>query len=161
MVSGSRWRKDISKKTQEEKLKYCFLTEKEKSFKYEKKREKFDYLILFFKEEFKNGYNYLIPVNHIFWFKRNIIKLIRDKSCDGNFVCPSDSPCDGHKFIDYVEMFFSSISFAVEEKKVFYKYFYFINIEYKNGQIFNWDASPIEPKCLKHLPYSRRMAYLN
>ena len=119
MVFGSRWRKDISKKTHEEKLKYCFLTEKEKSFKYEKKREKFDYLILFFKEEFKNGYNYLIPVNHIFWFKRNIIKLIRDKSCDGNFVCRQIHRVTGINLLTMLKCCFLQLLLQLKKKTFF------------------------------------------
>ena len=32
---------------------------------------------------------------------------------------------------------------------------------FKNGELHSWNATPVEPKCLKHLSYSRRMAFLN
>ena len=48
-----------------------------------------------------------------------MLNEIKRKCCDGNFVCPHDKICDGHKFIDYIELLFSSIAFAVEEKKFF------------------------------------------
>ena len=114
---------------------------------------------IFFKDEFKKEGKYLISFDLLKWYKRNIFKKIRD-NC-GSFVCPSDTPCDGHKFIEYVDMLWDSIVFAVEEKKVYYRYFFFENIVYKNNKIHSWDAQPSDPKCLKHLSYSRRMAFLN
>ena len=112
----------------------------------------------FFKREFKKGHNYLIPIDHLIWFKRNVFPKIRN-ACD--FVCPSDVPCKGHKLINYIEMLWSAVVYAVEEKKVYYRYFYFENLKFLNGQLHSWDATPVDPKCLKHLSYSRRMAYLN
>ena len=146
----------------EERLYFCHLTEEEKNFKFQQKKIKYDYLSIFFKEEYFKDNIFVIPTNHLIWFKRNILNEIRKKCSGGNIVCPHDKICDGHKFIDFFEMCFSSIAFAVEEKKVFYNYFYFKNIEYKNnGEIFSWDATPAEPKDLRHLSYSKRLAYLN
>ena len=113
----------------------------------------------FFKDEFKSGSrNYLIPMSHINWFKRNVFFKIRD-SC--SYVFMENVPCKGHKLLNYIEMLWSAAVFAVEEKKVYYRYFYFENFTYKNGELHSWDATPVEPKCLKHLSYSRRMSYLN
>ena len=113
----------------------------------------------FFKDEFKSGSrNYLIPMSHINWFKRNVFCKIRD-SC--SYVFMENVPCKGHKLLNYIEMLWSAAVFAVEEKKVYYRYFYFENFTYKNGELHSWDATPVEPKCLKHLSYSRRMSYLN
>ena len=112
-----------------------------------------------FKDEFKSGsHNYLSPFDHLKGFKRNVFQKIRD-AC--NYVCPHSVPCNGHKLLNYVEMFWEAACFAIEEKKVYYRYFYFENLTYKNGKLHSWDATPVEPKCLKHLSYSCRMAYLN
>ena len=112
----------------------------------------------FFKDEFKSASrNYLIPMSHINWFKRNVFCKIRD-SC--SYVFMENVPCKGHKLLNYIEMLWSAAVFAVEEKKVYYRYFYFENFTYKNGELHSWDATPVEPKCLKHLSYSIRMSYL-
>ena len=58
-------------------------------------------------------------------------------------------------------MLWNATVFAVEENCVFYRYFYFKNLVFKNGELHSWDAISVEPKCLKHLSYSRHMAYLN
>ena len=57
---------------------------------------------LFFKDEFKKEGKYLISFDHLKWHKRYIFTKIRE-NC-GSFVCPSDTPCDGHKFTEYVDM---------------------------------------------------------
>ena len=124
-------------------------------------------LKVFFKDEFKSGQSaYLIPFSHILYIKRNAFHLIRD-SCD--FVCPKIKQCDGHKFLDYIEMLWKAICWAVEEKKVFYRYFYFHNFTLtsdvkctlKKVKIHGCYALPVEPKDLSHLSYSKRMSYLN
>ena len=58
-------------------------------------------------------------------------------------------------------MLWRAICYAVEEKKVYYRYFYFTNFKIKDGKIFSWDAKPVEPKDLRNLSYSKRMSYLN
>ena len=122
----------------------------------------FEYVISmksFFKDEFKSGsHNYLISLDHIKWFKRNIFPKIRD-AC--SYVCPHSVPCKGRKLLNYIEMLWEASVYAVEEKKVYYRYFYFQNLIFKSGELHSWNATPVEPKCLKHLSYSRRMAYLN
>ena len=113
----------------------------------------------FFKDEFKSGSrNFLIPIDYIKWFKRNIFPKIRD-SC--SYVCLRSVPCKGHKLLNYIEMLWNATVFAVEEKYVYYRYFYFEILVFKNGELHSWDATPVEPKCLKHLTYSRRLTYLN
>ena len=77
----------------------------------------------FFKEEFKCGKSaYKIPFSHILYTKRKIFPLIRD-SCD--YVCPKLKQCDGHKFLNYIQMLWEAICWAVENKKVYYKFYYF------------------------------------
>ena len=122
----------------------------------------FEYIVSmesFFKNEYKSGSrNYLILIDHIKWFKRNIFPKIRD-SC--SHVCPSSVPCKGHKLLNYIQLLWDATVFAVEEKYVYYRYFHFQNLVFKNDELHSWDATPVEPKCLKHLTYSCRMAYLN
>ena len=114
----------------------------------------------FFKDEFQSGQSaYLIPFDHIVFTKRNIFPYIRE---DCGFVCPRETPCGPHQFLNYVEMLWRSICWAVEEKKVYYRYFYFTNFRLTNdGKIAGWDTKPVEPKDLSHLSYSKRMSYLN
>ena len=114
----------------------------------------------FFKDEFKSGNSaYLIPFDHIVFTKRNIFPYIRE---DCGYVCERETPCGGHQFLNYVEMLWRSICWAVEEKKVYYRYFYFANFRLTNdGKIVGWDAKPVEPKDLSHLSYSKRVSYLN
>ena len=117
----------------------------------------------FFKDKFKSGQNaYLIPFSHILYTKRTIFQYIRD-SCE--YVCPYKEKCQGHQFLNYVDMLWKAICGAVEHKKVYYKYFYFTNFKIVrtiNGfEIKGWDAKPVEPKDLSHLSYSKRMSYLN
>ena len=121
----------------------------------------------FFKDEFKSGNSaYLIPFSHILYTKRKFFPLIRD-SCD--YVCPKLKQCDGHKFLDYIQMLWEAIHWAVEEKKVYYKFFYFhtfaltsdVECTLKPVKIKGWYVLLVEPQNLSHLSYSRRMSYLN
>ena len=59
-------------------------------------------------------------------------------------------------------MLWRAISWAVEEKKVYYRYFHFTIFRLTDdGKIKGWDAKPVEPKDLSHLSYSKRISYLN
>ena len=120
-----------------------------------------------FKEEFKYGkLAYKIPFSRILYIKRKIFPLIRD-SCD--YVCPKLKQCDGHKFLDFIQMLWEFQRWAVEEKKVYFKFFYFhtfrltSDVEYtlKPVKIKGWYVLPVEHQNLSHLSYSRRMSYLN
>ena len=92
----------------------------------------FEYVISmksFFKYEFKSdSHNYLISLDHIKWFKRNIFPKIRD-AC--SYVCLHSVPCKGSKLLNYIEMLWEASVYAVEEKKVYYRYFYFQNLIFK------------------------------
>ena len=121
----------------------------------------------FFKNEFKYGNaSYKIPFSHILYTKRKIFPLIRD-SCE--YVCPKLKTCDGHQFLDFIEMIYQFQCWAVEEKKVYFKFFYFhtfrltSDVEYtlKPVKIKGWYVLPVEHQNLSHLSYSRRMSYLN
>ena len=153
---------NIENKSYEQKLYYCHLTDEEKKFECTKPiKNFFDFLNLFFKEEYFYENKYNIPTNDIIRFKRKYINEIRNKSCDGNFVCPKETLCKGHKFIYFLEKIFEAMTFSVMEKKVFFKYFLFYNVVKKDGEIFSWDFIPSQYKDISNLSYSKRLAFLN
>ena len=157
----SKYKINLKDRSYEEKLYYCHLSDDEKNFNFTPKKKKIDFLSLFFKEEYFYDNQYNIPTSEIILFKRKYIIEIRNKCCNGNFVCPEDTLCKGHKFINFLEKIFEAMTFAVMEKKVFYKYFLFNNIVKKDNEIFSWDFIPAEPKDISNLSYSKRLAFLN
>ena len=118
----------------------------------------------FFKNEFKKENGYVIPFLHILYVKRHIFPLIRD-ACD--YVCPYTEPCDGHKFLDFVEKLYQFEVDAVLEKKCYFRDFYFNNFRLKRDEVHEmekvsgWDFHPNVTKDLSHLTYSQRCQYLN
>ena len=118
----------------------------------------------FFKEEFKQGNEYVIPFSHILYVKRQIFPLIRD-SC--SYVCPYSEPCDGHKFLDFVEKLYEFEYYAVLDRKCFFKEFRFYNFRLKRDDVHGmekvcgWDFIASTTKDLSHLSYSQRCHYLN
>ena len=152
---------DLKDKNYEERKKLCFLTEDEKKFKftYEKK---FDFSSLFFKEEYFYDGRYNIPTEDIFKYKRKYFNEIRRKCCHGNFVCPSDNLCRGHKFINFIEKIFEAMTHCVIEEKIWYRYFLFYNIKKNDENDFlKWDFHPYGEKNLSHLTYSKRLSFIN
>ena len=151
----------IKDKNYEQKLFYCHLTDDEKNFQFNQSRIELDFLSLFFKEEYFYNNQYNIPTTDFIQFKRKYTNEIKNKCCDGNFVCPSDTLCRGHKFIQFLEKVFEALTYAVLEEKVYFKYIYFNNIVKKNNEIFSWDFIPAESKDISNLSFSRRLAFLN
>ena len=143
----------------EKKKKYCHLTKKEEKFNFEYV-QKFDFLSLFFKDEYFFDGRYNIPTSDIINFKRKYFNEIRNKCCRGNFICPSDNLCRGHKFINFVEKIFEAITHCVVEEKIFYKYFLFNNFKKNSEEISGWDFIPDGYKDLSNLTYSKRLQYL-
>ena len=119
-------------------------------------------LKIFFKDEFKKEGVYVIPFSHVLYVKRTIFPYIRD-SCD--FVCPYKNPCDGHQLLDFIEELWNFMRYSVEERKCFFRYFYFFNFRLKSHneieKIAGWNFRAIQPKDLSHLSYSKRLSYLN
>ena len=116
-------------------------------------------LKFFFKDEFKSGESaYLISFDHIVYMKRHLFRYIRE---DCSFVCPCEKECYGHRFLNYIEFLWRAIAWAVEEKNVYYKYFYLTDFKIQDGKVIGWHAVPVQPKDLSNLSYSRRMSYLN
>ena len=90
--------------------------------------------------------------------KSHLFPYIRE-ACD--FVCPFEKECYGHKFLNYIEFLWRATAWAVEEKEVYYRYFHFTDFKIEDDKVRGWHATPVEPKDLSSLTYSRRMAYLN
>ena len=157
----TKYKVSLKGKSYEEKLLLCHLSDDEKNFKFEQKKKKFDFLAIFFKEEYFYNNQYNIPTEDIFKFKRKYINEIRVKFCNGNFVCPKDKLCNGHKFIFFLEKIFEAMTHAVIDEKVYYRYFLFKNIVKKENEIFSWDFIPAESKDISNLSYSKRLASLN
>ena len=142
--------------------KLCFLTENEEKFNNTYK-EKFNFLAIFFKEEFFYDGRYNIPTDYILEYKRKYFNKIRS-SCEhgSNFICPSDNLCHAHKFIFFIEKIFEAITHCVIEEKIFYKYFLFILKKNNfNENIDGWDFIPSGYKDISHLSYSKRLSFLN
>ena len=123
----------------------------------------------FFKDEFKKKDGvYIIPFSHIVHIKRTVFPLIRD-SCD--FVCQHQKPCDGHQFLDFVEKLYEFMLYAVQDRKCFFRYFYFYNFRLRSHErysmenqiekIAGWNFYAIDLKDLSHLSYSQRLSYLD
>ena len=119
----------------------------------------------FFKDEFQYGKNcYKIPFSHILYTKRQIFSYIRD-SC--SFVCEKQKKCDGHQFLDFVELIYQFERWCVENKKVYFKYFYFhnfrltsdIEMTLKPTKIKGWCMLPIDMEIISHLTYSERLSF--
>ena len=83
----------------------------------------FEYIIsmesIFKKEHKSSSRNYLIPIDHLIWFRKNIFPKIRD-SC--SYVCPHRMPCNGHKLLNYINMLSDATVYAIEEKCVYYTF---------------------------------------
>ena len=118
----------------------------------------------FFKEEFKKEDYYVIPFSQILHVKRHIFPLIRD-SCE--YVCPYTDPCDGHKFLDFIEQLYQFQQHAVLDRKCYFENFRFYNFRLKRDRVHGmekiagWDFCVFVSKDLSHLTYSQRAQYLN
>ena len=77
----------------------------------------------FFKNQFQYGNNcYLIPFSHILYTKRQIFSYIYD-SC--GVVCSKLETCDGHQFLDYVELIYRFNRYCIIKKKSLFQVFSF------------------------------------
>ena len=114
----------------------------------------------FFKNEFYNKDKnvYIIPTHKLLALKRELFPKIQEGH---GYVCGDDkNVCDPYKFINYIKKIVDFLYYSVEEEKVFYGAFEFFPDD-DNSDFFGWSYIPINKKCIKHLSYSRRLAYLN
>ena len=76
-------------------------------------------------------------------------------------VCESNVPCRAHAAHGYLNYLKEEIICNVEYDQHFYKAYYFRLAHSENVAFGGWTGKPVQPLCLKHLSYSRRLVYLN
>ena len=117
----------------------------------------------FFKDEFKYKNDcYKIPFSHVLYTKKQIFGYIRD-SCD--FVCKKQQKCDGHQFLDFIELIYQYQRYSVKHK-VYFKYFLFYNFKLtsdikmtlKPTKIKRWRMVPVDMETIFHLTYSESLS---
>ena len=117
----------------------------------------------FFKNQFQHGKDcYLIPFSHILYTKRQIFSYIRN-SC----TCDIDE-CNGHQFLNFIELIYQFESYSVKKKKVYFKYFLFHNFRLtsdiemilKLTKIKGWRMLPVDMQVISHLTFSQRLSFL-
>ena len=101
---------------------------------------------------------FLTKTNNILKFYRKFDVYIKN---DIGVVCESDVPCRAHAAHGYLSYLKDEIVNSVENDKRFYKAFYFRLTHNDDVAFGGWTAEPLQPLCLKHLSYARRLAYLN
>ena len=122
----------------------------------------------FFKDNFKYwNDSYLIPFSHFQYCKRQIFEYVKS-SCSNDDVCSKLQSCDGHQFLQFIELILQYQRFAVIQKKVYYKYFLFTNFKLTSNarmtlrptKIKSWRVIAVEKQQLNDLTYSERLSYL-
>ena len=101
---------------------------------------------------------FLIKTNDIFKFFRRFDTCVKNEI---GVVCSSNVPCHSHAAHGYLKHLTDEIINYVENEKLYYKAFYFRRTKNNDVALAGWTAEPVQPICLKHLSYSRRLAYLN
>ena len=96
---------------------------------------------------------------------QEIMKFFRHfNTCVNNELgveCESVVPCRSRAAHGYLKYLIDELYHYVENEKRFYKAFYFRKTCDNDVAFGGWTAEPVQPMCLKHLSYSRRLAYLN
>ena len=122
----------------------------------------------FFKDECKYWNDcYLIPFTHIQYTKRQIFDYIKN-SCSNSIVCSKLQSCDGHQFLQFIELIHQFQRYSVIKKKVYFKYFLFTNfkltsnatVTLKPTKIKSWRVVAVQKQQLNHLTYSERLSFL-
>ena len=101
---------------------------------------------------------FLIKTEEIMKFYRKFDTCIKNEI---GVVCSSIVPCRAHAAHGYLKYLIEEIFNYVENEKLFYKAFYFRKTNIDTVAFGGWTAEPVQPMCLKHLSYSRRLVYLN
>ena len=122
----------------------------------------------FFKDEFKYWNDcYLIPFTHIQYTKRQIFEYIKS-SCSDSIVCSKLQSCDGHQFLQFIQLIYQFQRYSVIKKKVYFKYFLFTNFKLtsisvmtlKPTKIKSWRVVAVDKQQLNYLTYSERLSFL-
>ena len=120
----------------------------------------------FFKDQFKYWNDcYLIPFSHILYTKRQIFSYI-ESSC--GIVCSKLQICDGHQFMNFIELIYQFQRYSVIKKKVYFKYFLFSNFKLTSDiemtlmptKIKGWRMTPVHKQLIHDLTYSERLSFL-
>ena len=120
----------------------------------------------FFKNEFKYWNDcYLIPFSHILYTKRQIFGYIED-SC--GIVCSKLQTCEGHQFLQFIELIYQFHRYFIIKRKVYFKYFLFTNFKLTSDnemtlnptKIKSWRMMPVHKQLIHHLTYSERLSFL-
>ena len=120
----------------------------------------------FFKDQFKYWNEcYLIPFSHILYTKRQIFTYI-ESSC--GVVCSKLQICDGHQFMNFIELIYQFQRYSVIKEKVYFKYFLFSNFKLtsnitmtlKPTKIKGWRMIPVHMEVIHDLTYSERLSFL-
>ena len=101
---------------------------------------------------------FLIKTEEIIKFFRHFNVCVKNEL---GVVCESTSPCRSHAAHGYLKYLIDEPYYYVKDDKKFYKAFYFRKTCNNDVAFGGWTAEPVQPMCLKHLSYSRRLAYLN
>ena len=122
----------------------------------------------FFKNEFKY-YNdsYLIPFSHIQYTKRQIFDYIHD-SCGKDNVCSKLQMCNGHQFMQFIELIYQYNRYCVTRKKAYFEYFLFNNFKLTSNsqmtlnptKIKGWRMFPVDMQLIHDRSYSQRLSFL-
>ena len=120
----------------------------------------------FFKDQFKYWNEcYLIPFSHILYTKRQIFSYI-ESSC--GVVCSKLQICDGHQFMNFIELIYQFQRYSVIKEKIYFKYFLFSNFKLtsnitmtlKPTKIKGWRMIPVHMEVIHDLTYSERLSFL-
>ena len=118
----------------------------------------------FFKDQFQYRNDcYLIPFSHILYTKRQIFGYIC-QSC--GITCSKLQKCDGHQFLEFIELIYRYNRNCIIRKKVYFKYFLFSNFKMtsvntlKPTKIKGWRMVPVDKLLIHHLTYSQRLSFL-
>ena len=83
-----------------------------------------------------------------------------------SFVCKKQEKCDGHQFLDFVELIYYYQRYCVKYKKVCFNYFYFYSFKLTSDtkmtlkpiKIKGWRMIPADMETISHLTYSQSLS---
>ena len=92
----------------------------ERALKNTKIAEKYDLsLKTFFKDKYRYwDDSYLIPYSEVKNFKKHIFEFIKS-SCNNESVCSKLQSCNGHRFLNFIELILNFHRFVIIQKKIF------------------------------------------
>ena len=120
----------------------------------------------FFKDEFRYwDDSYLILFSHILYTKRQIFSYIKDSCGD---TCSKLQTCDGHQFLQFIELIYQYNRYCILKRKVYFEYFFFSNFKLttnmqmtlKPTKIKGWHMFPVDEQLIHDRSYSERLSFL-